>query len=178
MNPNHKARAILQALCVLVCLGALAIRTHGQRPTRSGAESLPRVFLCDGSRLQAVRAAIGRGDKEMESAWSKLQRDAQKALAGGPFSILNKGVTPPSGDKHDYMSQAPYFWPNPKTPNGLPYIRRDGERNPEINKITDHKSLDDLENSVETLALAYYFKGDEVYAAKAVQLLRAFFLDA
>jgi hypothetical protein len=57
----------------------------------------------------------------------------------------------------------------------LPYIRRDGERNPEINKITDHRSLDDLENSVETLALAYYFKGDEAYATKAVQLLRAFF---
>src|SRR5438270_7946514 len=76
------------------------------------------------------------------------------------------------------MSQAPYFWPDPKSPNGLPYIRRDGERNPEINKITDHHSLDDLESSVETLALAYYFKGDEAYAAKAVQLLRAFFLES
>src|SRR5512144_3453095 len=75
------------------------------------------------------------------------------------------------------MSQAPYFWPDPKTPRGLPYIRRDGERNPEINKITDHRSLDDLENAVETLALAYYFKGDEAHAAKAVQLLRTFFLD-
>src|SRR5258707_15642911 len=75
------------------------------------------------------------------------------------------------------MSQAPYFWPDPKSPNGLPYIRRDGERNPEINKITDHRSLDQLESSVETLALAFYFKGEEAYAAKATQLLRAFFLD-
>ena len=75
------------------------------------------------------------------------------------------------------MSQAPYFWPDPKKPDGLPYIRRDGERNPEINKITDHRSIDDLENAVESLALAYYFKGDERYATKAVLLLRAFFLD-
>src|SRR5438045_7891919 len=75
------------------------------------------------------------------------------------------------------MSQAPYFWPDPKSPNGLPYIRRDGERNPEINKITDHHSLDQLESSVGTLALAYYFKGDEAYAIRATQLLRAFFLD-
>src|SRR5207245_3185491 len=59
----------------------------------------------------------------------------------------------------------------------LPYSRRDGERNPEINKITDHRSLDQLESSVETLAFAYYFKGDERYAAKTAQLLRAFFLD-
>jgi hypothetical protein len=75
------------------------------------------------------------------------------------------------------MSQAPYFWPDPKSPNGLPYIRRDGERNPEINKITDHRSLDQMVAAVDTLALAYYFKGDEAYAAKATQLLRAFFLE-
>lgn len=112
----------------------------------------------------------------MAAAWKALDREAQQTLSLGPFSIVNKSVTPPSGDKHDYMSQAPYFWPDPKSPNGLPYIRRDGERNPEINKITDHKSLDDLEDVVETLALAYYFKRNEAYAAKAVQLLRAFFL--
>src|SRR5204862_4854942 len=141
------------------------------------AESSRRVFLLDGTRLQAVRAAIRRGDKDLEKAWSKLQSDSQKALVSGPFSIMSKGVTPPSGDKHDYMSQAPYFWPNPKTPNGLPYVRRDGERNPEINKITDHHTLDQMEDAVETLALAYYFRGDEAYAAKAARLLRAWFLD-
>jgi hypothetical protein len=98
-------------------------------------------------------------------------------MSAGPFSVVSKGLTPPSGDKHDYTSQAPYYWPNPKSPNGLPYISRDGERNPEINQITDHWNLDQLESSVETLALAYYFKGDEAYAAKAAGLLRAFFLD-
>ena len=90
---------------------------------------------------------------------------------------MSKSVAPPSGDKHDYMSQAPYFWPNPKTPNGLPYVRRDGERNPEINKLTDHRSLDQMADAVETLALAYYFKGDEAYAGRAAQLLRAWFIE-
>ncbi|HEX6650711.1 MAG TPA: hypothetical protein VF075_14270 [Pyrinomonadaceae bacterium] len=51
-------------------------------------------------------------------ALAKLERDAQKALTSGPFSVVTKTVTPPSGDKHDYMSQAPYFWPDPKSPNG------------------------------------------------------------
>jgi hypothetical protein len=162
---------------MLACLSASAIVAQGQQPNRGGADQSPKVFLLDATRLAAARAAINKGYKDIEPAWAKLQRDAEKALAERPFSIANKAVTPPSGDKHDYMSQAPYFWPDPNKQNGLPYIRRDGERNPEINKITDHKSLDDLENSVETLALAYYFKGDEVYAAKAVQLLRAFFLD-
>ena len=136
----------------------------------------PRVFLLDAAQLQITRQRIHEGDKHALPAWARLERDAQKALPSGPFSVVTKGATPPSGDKHDYMSQAPYFWPNPKSPNGLPYISRDGERNPEINQITDHLSLDQLESSVETLALAYYFKADEAYAAKAVELLRAFFL--
>ena len=110
-------------------------------------------------------------------AQTKLERDAKKALTSGPFSVVTKGVTPPSGDKHDYMSQAPYFWPDPNKPNGLPYIRRDGERNPEIDKITDHRVLDQMAGAVETLALAYHSGHDEVYAQKATQLLRAFFLD-
>ncbi len=163
--------------CVLACLSTSALPTQGQQSNRVDPAPVPQIFLLDATRLAAVRAAINKGDKDLEPAWEKLQRDAEKARAAGPFSIVNKAVSPPSGNKHDYMSQAPYFWPDPKKPNGLPYIRRDGERNPEINKITDHKSLDDLENSVETLALAYYFKGDEAYAAKAVELLRAFFLD-
>ena len=110
-------------------------------------------------------------------ALAKLERDAQKALTAGPFSVTTKTVTPPSGDKHDYMSQAPYFWPDPKSANGLPYIRRDGERNPEIDKINNHHVKDQMEAAVETLALAYHFKRDEIYAEKAAQLLRTFFLD-
>src|SRR2546426_6734005 len=144
---------------------------------RANNEATPSVFLLDARQLQLPRQRLRDSDKSLTAAWARLERDAQKALSEGPFSIVNKSVTPPSGDKHDYMTQAPYFWPDPKSPKGLPYIRRDGERNPEINKITDHRSLDQLESSVETLALAYYFKGDETYAAKAVQLLRAFFLD-
>src|SRR5256714_1762212 len=163
--------------CARACLSSAASLTTGQQPDRRGAEQSPKVFVPDAKRLQNPRRAINQGDKDIAAAWAKLQRDSQKALGEGPFSIVNKAVTPPSGDKHDYMTQAPYFWPDPKSPNGLPYIRRDGERNPEINKITDHHSLDQVEAAVETLALAYYFRGDEPYAAKAVQLLRAFFLD-
>jgi len=40
------------------------------------------------------------------------------------------------------MSIAPYWWPNPNTPNGLPYIRRDGEVNPERDQTSDRKRLD------------------------------------
>jgi hypothetical protein len=123
----------------------------------------PRVFILDA--------------KQLAPDIVKLEREAQQALTAGPFSVTTKGTAPPSGDKHDYMSQAPYFWPDPNRPNGLPYIRRDGERNPEIDKITDHRVLDQMESAVETLALAYHATRKEEYAAKAAALLRAFFLD-
>ena len=137
----------------------------------------PKVFLLDAQFLQASRQKLSAGDQSLAPALAELERDAQDALRAGPYSVTTKKVVPPSGDKHDYMSEAPYFWPNPKTTNGLPYIRRDGERNPEINHITDHRSLDQMAGSVETLGLAYYFKGDEAYAAKAAKLLRAWFFD-
>ena len=137
----------------------------------------PRVFLLDAKKLEATKQQIRNGDPKLAAALAKLERDAQKALTSGPFSVTSKEVTPPSGDKHDYMSQAPYFWADPSKPDGLPYIRRDGERNPEIDKINNHGVKDQMEAAVETLALAYYFKGEEKYAAKAAQLLRIFFLD-
>src|SRR5438067_7680048 len=171
---NELIKAATFGLMVAIATSATSpVDVEGQQNNAS-----TRVFLLDARQLQLTRRLVKDNDKQLAPAWIKLQREAQNALSSGPFSIVNKEAIPPGGDKHDYMSQAPYFWPDPKSPNGLPYIRRDGERNPEINKITDHHSLDDLENSVETLALAYYFKGDEAYAAKAVQLLRAFFLES
>lgn len=141
------------------------------------ASALPRVFLLDAKHLAATRQKIRAGDARFADALAQLERDAKSALKMKPVSVMDKSRTPPSGDKHDYMSQAPYFWRDPKSPTGLPYIRRDGERNPEIYQIPDHKSLSKLEENVETLALAYYYTGNEDYAAKAAQLLRAWFLD-
>ncbi len=173
-TPNFRLKRVGSSiLCGAVVLGAFALAEAQKAVTND----TPRVFLLDGKQLQETKTRILGRDKNLSQAWIKLEHDARKALTAGPFSVVTKEPAPPSGDKHDYMSQAPYFWPNPKSPSGLPYIRRDGERNPEINKITDHRSLDQLESSVETLALAYYFSGDEAYATKATELLRAFFLD-
>src|SRR5437660_1500601 len=151
----------------------------GAAPAAGAANSstAPRVFLLDGKYLQETRERIRGGDTHVAPALAQLVRDGQEALSAGPFSVTSKKLTPPSGDKHDYMSEAPYFWPNPNSSNGLPYIRRDGERNPEISRISDHRSLDEMAGNVETLALAYYLKGDETYASKAAELLRAWFFE-
>jgi hypothetical protein len=75
------------------------------------------------------------------------------------------------------MTLAPYWWPDPSKPAGLPYIRRDGQTNPEIKEIPDHQNFDTLISSTYDLALAYYLFRDESYATRAELLLRAWFLD-
>ena len=59
---------------------------------------------------------------------------------------------------------------------GLPYIRRDGEINPERNN-TDRPQLSGLIDNVRALTLAWYFSGKNAYAEKAAELLRVWFLD-
>lgn len=145
--------------------------------TDTNPPAAPRVFLLEGDCLAKTRQELQTGEKNLRAALAALERDARSALKQKPYSVIDKSATPPSGNKHDYMSQAPYFWPNPKTTNGLPYIRRDGERNPEIRKLPDHANILTMPETVQTLALAYYLTTNETYAAKAAELLRAWFLD-
>ena len=129
------------------------------------------------ARLREASARQAADDTRLKSALAALEEEAAKALRMSPVSVMDKGVAPPSGDKHDYMSQAPYWWPDPSKPNGLPYIRRDGERNPEINRITDHGNFDRLMDAVSTLGLAFHLTGRPDYADQAARLVRVWFID-
>ena len=103
---------------------------------------------------------------------------AEAALAGPTYTVADKNRVPPSGDKHDYISMGPYWWLDPSKPNGEPYVRRDGEFNPErATNAFDVSDLEAMSGGVEALSLAYYFTDDPRYATKAAQLLRVWFLD-
>jgi hypothetical protein len=134
--------------------------------------SPPRVLLLDAAALVAAR----QGDDA--AGRRALRGSADRALARGPYSVMEKTAVPPSGDRHDYYSIGPYFWPNPDTPNGLPYIQRDGEFNPEWRSgAYDYDALDTMTKAVGTLGVAYYVTGDARYGEHAARLIRTWFLD-
>jgi hypothetical protein len=183
LRPFGLALAILAAFFAARTSRPLIAEEPAAAPQAKSSDShsvsshTPRVFLLDPTVLQANLQRLQGRDKTVTAAVAQLEHDAQQELKAGPFTVLDKDFTPPSGDKHDYMSQAPYFWPDPTKSDGLPYIRRDGQRNPEINKYRNHGDMSRMINSVDMLALAYYFTGKEEYATKAAELLRAWFLN-
>jgi len=126
---------------------------------------------------KSLRAlAVGKNRVDLRDAYDNMLGQAEAWLDAPRFSVMDKKHTPPSRDKHDYMSLSVYNWPNPNTPDGLPYVTRDGLVNPEVEEY-DRPSLSRMVSGVETLALAYSATGDERYSAKAAELLDAWFLD-
>ncbi len=138
---------------------------------------IPRTFLIEPTALVTNKQKIKSGDKILNETLVGLKIEADKTLTEDPYSVTYKTKVPPSGDKHDYMSVGPYWWPDTTKPDGLPYIRRDGEINPERFEIKDAEYFKDLCHNVRLLAVVHYFTDEDKYSTKAVELLRAWFLD-
>jgi hypothetical protein len=108
--------------------------------------------------------------------------ERQRILAAAPALLKEAPVTvtasssPRStGGKHDYFSEADYWWPDPKNPDG-PYIQRDGETNPE-NFDEHRKAMRRLSVIVPALTAAWLITRDRAYAQQATRHLRAWFVD-
>ena len=130
------------------------------------------------SQTEKVKVEISAGNKLFQPAYSALVARAELALADKPYSVMQKKQVPPSGDKHDYLSLAPYWWPDSTKTNGLPYIRKDGKVNPDYSgDNVDVPARGKFISNVETLTWAYYFSGEKKYAEKAVELLKVWFIN-
>ncbi|WP_374950985.1 alginate lyase family protein [Mucilaginibacter sp.] len=138
-----------------------------------------QFLLLDAKELALYRRQYQAGDTCIIKQVKALTRLADTLLkAPEPTVTFKKDKLPPSGDKHDYMSLAPYWWPDSTKADGKPYIRRDGRTNPEKFLLHDRDQIGRIEDEVRKLAATYYFTGNELYAQKAVKMLRVFFLDA
>jgi len=164
LNMKQLQKAILTLLTSLIVLPVSA-QVHN------------KLYLWDEQGLKKQKELFRKGNKDQ--SLMKIITRADSALLKGPFSVTyTKTKLAPSNDAHDYLSQAPYWWPDSSKVNGEPYIRRDGRRNPEIRKLHDRTQIGDLTTTVEELAVGYYVSGNETYAVRANELLDIFFVNS
>ncbi|WP_163508474.1 alginate lyase family protein [Fodinicola acaciae] len=134
----------------------------------------PKTVVLDGSQLQ-------RNRHDVHLSLKNLLAQADKQLTAGPWSVTDKNRVPPSGDKHDYLSLAPYWWPTTEptesNPWGCPYVQKDGQRNPIVDSISDHAERGYAFSAIYQLSLAWYYTGKSAYAQRAALDLRAWFLN-
>src|SRR5690242_16879704 len=146
----------------LLALGALSMAND--RPARP-------LLLAKKSDLDRMREWVAKDKPELIEALVK------KALGAGPWSVTYhrpSGIETSAGP-HDYFSEGPYWWPDPKNPKG-PYIRRDGERNPD-RFTTNHADLSHLCEAVLCLGIGAALLDRQDCLQHASEVLSVWFVD-
>ncbi|AHG18536.1 alginate lyase [Chania multitudinisentens RB-25] len=142
----------------------------------SAADAHPLIVKLDD--LQYSQQQVAAQNPAFIGAYNTLIAKADKALTKPLYSVMDKSLTAASGDKHDYYSFPPYWWPDPSKKDGLPYLRKDGQTNPDANSdATDKKRLNSMSDDVWTLALAWQFSQKPAYAEKARDQLINWFIN-
>jgi hypothetical protein len=106
----------------------------------------------------------------------RILKAANASLSHDLITITKYRAKLSDGGANDFYSNGDYWWPDPAKTNGLPYVQRDGQTNPE-NFIEHRRCVAQLRDAVAALAAAYKITGDDRYVTKAVELLRVFFLN-
>jgi hypothetical protein len=137
-----------------------------------------KLYTLDVTCLENARLGLQQPFSPLQLALGRLVSEADKLRGLPPESVVHKKLRPVSGDPHDYYSLGTYWWPNPRRPNGLPYIRRDGHTNPQCqNNDTDTTRIIRMCERSLTLGLAWYFSGQRKYAQAAAEQIKCWFLD-
>lgn len=133
--------------------------------------------------LDRLAKVLLEGGGDMLPLARKIIGDAERTLGEAPYSVIQKTTLPPSGDPHDYWHPAPYWWPNPEKKDGLPYIRKDGQRVPGTRMYEpesaqyDRTRLQLMFDGTVALALGWRLTSRADFAAHGAKLVRTWFLD-
>ena len=131
-------------------------------------------------RLAGVKTDLNEaGAKSIyKPAYRDVIEDAKRALKKKPYTVTDKSRAGPSGDLRDYVSLSRYWWANPNTEDGLPYIRKDGQSNPERkDDIFDRMRSQRMTSDVTALSMAAYLTGEQKYADQAKKFMQVWFID-
>jgi len=141
-----------------------------------GLDQQPVTLLYPPADLLFARQRYQQNDEAFVQLVNEIKVKADHLMDIEPYSVMQKKKVPPSKNKHDYYSLGIYWWPNPDTKDGLPYVRHDGKRNPEYDDF-DGPAIREMSNGVFILSLAYFYTGHEPYAQKANELIHTWFID-
>ena len=130
----------------------------------------PKTISFSGKRL----AEMKRNNEVAKDVLSELKSLAERVMSEPTLKVIDRKMRAISGNIHDYCSIGTYWWPNPDTPDGLPYVRNDGIVNPLAN---DPVSYENMANNVIYLALAAYYFDDENFAKASVKAIYDWFLN-
>jgi hypothetical protein len=121
--------------------------------------------------------ALAAGPYQWTSAEvAALAAGAPKALKAPITTVVEKTQLAASGDAHDYVSYARYYWPDPQKTDGLPYVSHDGKHNHEQVARGDRNRIGHFCDHVAKLAAAWRMNHDEAAARRAGEWLRAWFI--
>lgn len=127
--------------------------------------------------VHAIRTSDDRTDPYRmvaETDRVRILAAAQKYASQKPVTITAYPAKNSAGGLHDFYSQADYFWPDPKNPNG-PYINRDGQSNP--NNFDEHrKVMVALSIAMPALTAAWLLTRKRQFGLLACDHLRAWFV--
>ena len=121
-----------------------------------------------------IRAALAGGGV-FAAAADTVRQNAASALKAGPWSVTNHRPPKVKAGPNDYYSEGPYWWPDPKNPNG-PYIRKDGQRNPE-RFMGNRNDLGSFCTAVLALGMGAALLGDKRCAEHAATVLSVWCVD-
>ncbi len=138
------------------------------------AAEKPLLFLSR-RETEAIKTAIGGKDPRISELAGQLRRSAEDRMGAGPWSVTYSRPTGTAAGPHDFFSEGPYWWPDPANPGG-PYIRRDGEVNPD--RFTDNdRALSIMSQAVLTLGVAAWVFDEPRYADRAARIISVWFVD-
>jgi len=135
------------------------------------------VSAVGAQRLWGLHGDPGRKDAirlVADTDRSRILEAAAKYVSEEPLTITAFPTKRSPGGLHDFYSQADYFWPNPKDPNG-PYVNRDGQSNPD-NFDEHRKVMVRLSIQMPALTAAWLLTKEKRYGERACDHLRAWFV--
>lgn len=112
-----------------------------------------------------VRSVLKQG--VLEHAATNLKEE--------PVTVTSFIAERSAGDIHDFYSEGDYWWPDSLNPDG-PYIRRDGETNPD-NFVAHRHAMVRFSSIVGNLTSAYLLTEDKKYVDAVLEHVRAWFVN-